>query len=201
MATGIRWGFLAALATGFVVFLTMILTIFTLSGLSFLLSLTLLIGMMMFASLSFGGVFRGKRWGWVLLLFFCLVTILFTYATYLFFGLTEFMTSLIASTILLFAIAMVNVGLGDDVAPRKPMVRPYHSVEKVEPYYEAQATAQMPTPKKKAPKGIFVASRMASTYHTPKCDWVDNIKRRNKVWFKSAKAAKNAKMKPHECVK
>ena len=46
----------------------------------------------------------------------------------------------------------------------------------------------------------FVASKMASAYHRSNCEWVNNIKRRNKVWFVTERQAKKAGFKPHECI-
>ena len=46
----------------------------------------------------------------------------------------------------------------------------------------------------------YVASAKAKTYHLTKCDWADNIKRKNKVFFASRKKAENLGLKPHTCV-
>jgi hypothetical protein len=199
MANGIRWGFLAALAVGFVVFLSMILTVFEFSGASFYLSLLFFVGMMVFASIAMGGSYRGKRWGWLMLMFVCLITLLFSYVVYLAKGATELMTSMVAATIVLFVVSIVNVAVSEKPRAARPRVQTYQSMEKVEPYYEAHAAAKA-APRKKA-QGKFVASKMASTYHTARCEWVPNIKRRNRIWFGSEASAKRAKFKPHECVK
>lgn len=203
MANGIRWGFLAGLAAGFVVFLSLILTIFDMSGASFLLSLAFLLGTMVFSSIAMGGAYRNKRWGWVLVMLSCLIILLFSYVVYLKQGVVQYHTVMLAASIILFVIALVNIGLADSGRQRKrsPKVNVYQDMEKIEPYYEGLAAANTAVPKKKASKGKFVASKMAKTFHTANCDWVDNIKRRNKIWFDSAVSAKRAKFKPHECVK
>ena|SRR3989338_4755639 len=202
MATGIRWGFLAGLSAGFIVFLSMILTVFGMSGAPFLVSLAFLLGMMVFSSVAMGGAYRNKRWGWVLVMFGCLIILLFAYVVYTTQGVVQYHTVMLAASIILFTVALVNIGLADSGNQRKrsPKVNVYQDMEKVEPYYEGQATANA-APKKKASKGKFVASKMAKTFHTANCDWADNIKRRNKIWFASAISAKRAKFKPHECVK
>lgn len=203
MTNGIRWGFLAALAASFVVFLTLILTVFDLFGTSFILSLTFLLGMMVFFSVSMGGAFRNKRWGWLFVMFSCLIIMLFAYVVYIIEGVMPYHTVLLASSIILFAIALANIGLADSGNKKKSAlpVKVYPSMEKVEPYYEGQASVKAAPKKKAASKGKFVASKMASHYHISSCDWVDNIKRKNKIWFASAISAKRAKFKPHECVK
>ncbi len=201
MANEIRFGFLAALAAGFVVFLTMIFTVFDMSGASFLLSLAFLLGMMVFSSVAMGGAYRNKRWGWVLVMLTCLIILLFSYVVYIIQRVAQYHTVMLAASIILFAIAVVNIGLADSGRKRKsPKATVYQSMEKVEPYYEGQAAIKA-APKKKASKGRFVASKMAKTFHTVNCDWADNIKRRNKIWFASAASARRAKFKAHECVK
>jgi hypothetical protein len=203
MALGIRWGFLAALAAGFVVFLSMILTVFDVSGTAFLLSLAFLLGMLVFSSVAMGGAFRGKRWGWLFVMFVCLITMLFAYVVYLVQGATDNLMLMVAASIILFVVAIVNIALADDGPHAKPKVRVYEGMEKVEPYYEQsqQKTASVKAAPKKASHGKFVASKMASTFHFHRCEWVPNIKRRNRIWFTSAAAARKAKFKPHECVK
>jgi len=46
----------------------------------------------------------------------------------------------------------------------------------------------------------YVASKKASTYHMPGCEWANNIKPANKSWFKSREEAKKAGKKPHDCI-
>jgi hypothetical protein len=201
MANGIRFGFLAALAASFVVFLTLILTVFDLSNDSFILSLTFLLGMMVFSSVSMGGAYRNKRWGWLFVMFSCLIIMLFAYVVYITQGVMQYHTVLLASSIILFAIALVNIGLADpeNRKQKAPQVKVYQSMEKVEPYTVASAKAA--PAKKSVSKGKFVASKMATHYHTARCEWTPNIKRRNRIWFATEASAKRAKFKPHECVK
>lgn len=49
-------------------------------------------------------------------------------------------------------------------------------------------------------RALFVASSNAKTYHNLKCDWSNNIKKKNKVTFASKKAAKKAGFIAHSCV-
>jgi hypothetical protein len=205
MANAIQWGFLAAIAAGFVVFLTLILTVFDMTGAGFILGLTFLLGMLFASSVGMGGAYRNKRWGWLLMVFLSLIVILFAFALYLMVGQVELHGVMIASSIILFAIAIINMGLADNVeepqARKKPQIKVYESMEKVEPYHEGKAVAKVAAPKKRKLPGRFVASKMASHYHTPRCEWTPNIKRRNRIWFGSEASAKKAKFKPHECIK
>ena len=47
--------------------------------------------------------------------------------------------------------------------------------------------------------GIFVASKNSKIYHKPDCKYVKRIKEENKIWFQSAKEAKDRGYTPHNC--
>jgi len=49
--------------------------------------------------------------------------------------------------------------------------------------------------------GMFVASKNSKIYHLPDCQYVKRIKDANKIWFGSAKEAREAGYSPHSCVK
>ncbi len=49
--------------------------------------------------------------------------------------------------------------------------------------------------------GMFVASKNSKIYHLPDCQYVKRIKDENKIWFKSAKEARERGYSPHSCVK
>ncbi|MEA1936850.1 MAG: hypothetical protein U9N04_01940 [Patescibacteria group bacterium] len=49
--------------------------------------------------------------------------------------------------------------------------------------------------------GMFVASKNSKIYHLPDCQYAQRIKDTNKIWFKSAKEAREAGYSPHSCVK
>ncbi len=55
--------------------------------------------------------------------------------------------------------------------------------------------------KKTYSPGKFVASKNAATYHSPKCDWANNIKPKNRVWFKTEAEAKKKGYTKHSCLK
>lgn len=47
--------------------------------------------------------------------------------------------------------------------------------------------------------GMFVASKNSKIYHKPDCKYVKRIKEENKIWFQSAKEAKDKGYSPHNC--
>ncbi|MFC1686761.1 hypothetical protein ACFL0E_00180 [Nanoarchaeota archaeon] len=49
--------------------------------------------------------------------------------------------------------------------------------------------------------GKYVASKMGSVYHEPKCTWAKKIADNRRVWFKDKKEASKKKYKKHSCVK
>ncbi|MDO8741115.1 MAG: hypothetical protein Q7J54_06090 [Candidatus Woesearchaeota archaeon] len=49
--------------------------------------------------------------------------------------------------------------------------------------------------------GKYVASKNASYYHAPKCDWAEKINARNRVWLNSDEEAKKKGYKKHGCLK
>ena len=48
--------------------------------------------------------------------------------------------------------------------------------------------------------GKYIASKKASTFHAPKCDWAKKIKKRNQIWFNSIEEATNNGYKKHSCL-
>ena len=48
--------------------------------------------------------------------------------------------------------------------------------------------------------GMFVASKNSKIYHSPDCQYVKRIKEENKIFFKSAKEAREKGYGPHSCV-
>lgn len=54
-------------------------------------------------------------------------------------------------------------------------------------------------PKEVKEKKKFVASKTGKVYHDARCNWADNIKQENKVWFKTSAQARKAGHKKHKC--
>ena len=48
--------------------------------------------------------------------------------------------------------------------------------------------------------GKYIASKNASTYHAPKCDWAKRIKKSNQIWLDDEKEAKKKGYKAHSCL-
>jgi hypothetical protein len=55
--------------------------------------------------------------------------------------------------------------------------------------------------RKRFSPGKYVASKTGRQYHLPRCDWANNIKKQNRVWFASEKAAAEKGYTPHWCLK
>lgn len=49
--------------------------------------------------------------------------------------------------------------------------------------------------------GKYVASRMGSVYHEPRCDWAKKIEEGRRVWFEDKKEAKKKGYEAHSCVR
>lgn len=71
---------------------------------------------------------------------------------------------------------------GTDVLRPRPVLRP----------------VELPEVK---PKEVmnFVASKHSTVYHKASCNWADNIKKANRVWFKTPAQARKAGYKAHKC--
>ena len=69
-----------------------------------------------------------------------------------------------------------------------------HKSEESEPVKKAQIV------RKEFAPGKYVGSKMGSTAHRPKCDWANNIKKKNMVWFDGIEEAKKAGYKAHDCI-
>lgn len=191
----IRWGFGGALIILFVAFLSMIFIAFDLSGLSFLLSLVLFFGLLGFGALSMSGVVGNRAWGWSFLGFESLLFLLYASFVYIGRGSLESLGTLIASSIVLLVLSLANFRLAN--SPKRghpaPKVEVYDPMEKVEP-------SALRNVKKQFTPGKYVASKFGGTFHKATCEWANNIKRSNRVWFASEEEAGKARMKPHSCI-
>lgn len=48
--------------------------------------------------------------------------------------------------------------------------------------------------------GKYVASKMGSVYHVPKCEWAKKIVEERRIWFGDKEEAEDKKYKAHKCV-
>src|SRR3989338_4027110 len=168
----VRWSLLAASAAVLVSFLSMIFVVFGLLGNSFLLSVTLLIGLMVFLSFAMGGIANGRAWGWSFLTFISLVIILYSLVLFLVFGMVNNLALLVASTVILLAISVLNFRLADEpskgsIAPARssPKVEVYETLDKIEPKPVQQKIVRASQPAAKAVAAQknnlpFLASKM-----------------------------------------
>jgi len=86
----------------------------------------------------------------------------------------------------------------------KPVVEeePHNQVfEPAQAAPEVKVEKVMVEKKVKFTPGKLVASKFGNTYHAPKCEWANNIKKTNRVWFVSKEEAEQKKYKPHDCMK
>ena len=167
MAT--RFGLIAAICLLFIALASMILVVFDLSGLSFLLSMVLLVCLLSFSFLSLGGAIGNRAWGWSFLSFLSLILVLFTYFVYMIEGTLDSLSTLLISSITLLIVSFVNFRLADAPRARKrPSVELYgNDMEKMEPISES---IEPDKPKRSFSKGSYVASQSASTYHLQSCE-------------------------------
>jgi hypothetical protein len=63
------------------------------------------------------------------------------------------------------------------------------------------APAKKAAVKKRFSPGKFVASKTGRQYHKPRCDWANNIKKQNRIWFASEKEAEKKGLTAHWCLK
>lgn len=78
-------------------------------------------------------------------------------------------------------------------------VEEYGNSEEEEPKIEVIEDKKTETKKEFEP-GKYVASKMGSVYHEPKCNWAKKIVKDRQVWFNDKKEAQKQKYKPHNCV-
>jgi len=64
----------------------------------------------------------------------------------------------------------------------------------------AHECVKKPVEEEHVPTGEYVASPHTQVYHKVGCEWADNIKNKNKIYFQSKLAAENAGYKPHTCL-
>ncbi|MBS1266358.1 MAG: hypothetical protein MAG795_00325 [Candidatus Woesearchaeota archaeon] len=57
-----------------------------------------------------------------------------------------------------------------------------------------------PPEDEQVPEGDYVASPYTEVYHKDGCEWADNIKNKNKIYFQSKTSAENAGYRPHSCL-
>lgn len=150
----VRWGFLFANVMFFVAFFSMVKVVFSFSGLSFIVTLSFTLFMMLFSFLALVAIARDAKWGWTLTMPSTIILLLFALLIYFNAGLSDYLETMIVSLIILFVLSIINVRLLPE-EECSPQVEVYEDeLEKVEP----------PTPvKKSAPKKAAKKPRKKKT--------------------------------------
>ena len=155
-------------------------------GLSFALEVIILLTLMFFSVIGFLGVYNKFRWGhmlvsWVFAAF--LINLLFIYSRAKYVDAAFFTTTVVSALGYIISVITVKPKQMVEDLPREAE----HGMPKVE-------IVKMYAP------GKFIASKTASYYHAPNCDWAKKIAKRNTVWLESDKEAKAKGLKPHSCL-
>jgi len=183
------------LAILFINFLVMITLAFRLKQ-HFILEFFLLVFFIIVSLIMLTGIYNDENWAYKLSSLFFIAFIVNIYFMYINATHGAIISSGAAFLAALgFLISIVSIkkkedGYGEIEEPEKPVV-PDATDEKVKPYGV----------KAEFKPGKFIASKTASNYHIPKCDWAKKIKKKNVVWFNSKQEAKKKGYKKHNCVK
>ena len=163
-----------------VVFISLIFTVFNLSGIKFIAAVFGFIVILFLSFIALIGIYNGHNWGYAILsVIFAVLLIGLLLMLYL----KRPVGSRFIWTTLLSALGfLISVG----GIKRKEKEEVYEEPE------EEVTTSYEP--------GKYVASKTGSTYHAPTCDWAKKIKEKNQVWFDDDKEAKK-KYKAHSCLK
>ncbi len=165
-----------------IVFLGLIKVIFVFKGLGFLLELLALLILLFIAFIALIPAYSGSRGGWGFLSGVFILILLNLLVIYI---RTNMSDKLFLGTALFSAIGFVI-----SVA----------NIKKEEEYEEPVEEEKEKEVYTNFEPGKYIASKTGSTYHIPKCDWAQKIKKGNQVWFDDEKEAKK-KFKAHSCVK
>lgn len=163
-----------------IVSLGLVNMVFNLNKLFLGLEFIFLLVVLSFTFISMIAVYNGVKWGWVFLSYilgFVLIDILFIYYMR---GRPEFFFITTIFALIGFLISIVKAQKNEEV-------------EDIDSPEEEEVS-------KEFKPGKYVASKRASRYHAPKCDWAKRIKKSNQVWFEDKAEAKKKKYKAHDCI-
>jgi len=179
--------------------ISFILVVFDLHRFAFVLELGVLLILIFLIAFSIFVVYHGKRFGWTILgaaLVLLLIDIFFIYLVTGTFD-TAHLTAVVFS---LIGIGISIISLRE--SREKPEVSGVEEHEKAKDYYHYidKMEPEAPNIEKTFIPGKFVASRNASKFHSPKCDWAKKIGRENQVWFNSQEEAESKGFEADKCV-
>ncbi len=167
-----------------VVFVGLVLLVFDLTKISFILEVVLILALLLIVIVALVGVYNNLRWGYVLssLLFaVILVDLLLVHFRNPAIGLAFFITTVMSAVGFIISIVGIKE---DEIEPEEP--EPAKGKGEIEP-------------KTKFTPGKYIASKTASYYHAPKCDWAKKIKKNNQLWL-SEEQVKEKGLKKHDCL-
>ncbi|MBU0628474.1 MAG: hypothetical protein KKC75_04745 [Nanoarchaeota archaeon] len=169
------------------VFLGLIRIIFRFKGLGFLLELLFLVVMLFAAFIALIPAYSGSRGGWGFLAIIFFMILLDLLVIYLKTSVTgkAFMAVLLLSAIG-FVIAILNI--------KKDKEEEIISTEEPEEEKDEKVYTNFEP-------GKYIASKQGTVYHSPKCEWANNIKEHNRIWLASDQEAKKKGYKKHDCLK
>lgn len=165
-----------------IVFLGLANMIFDLGGRFFILEFIFLLIVVFFAIISIAGAMNNARWSYIFLhyiLALIIIDILFIYSMA---GKPAFFITTTVAALLALLISVASIKKEEDMEENMEMAEDADEVTK------------------EFSPGKYVASKTASTYHAPKCDWAKRIKKSNQVWLEDEKEAKAKGYKKHDCI-
>jgi predicted membrane protein len=180
-----------------------IFVIFDLRGVAFVFELGILFTFLILLTFGMFFLYHEKLGSWgiigsVLLLLLFDVFIVFLYTRN--FSLAYIVTILASLAGLIIAVGNVVMSApkeNNQAVTHEKSKYYYPFIDKMEPKDEVEAEAHV---EKEFIPGKFVASKKASKYHSPKCDWALRISKVNQVWFDSKKDAESKGFEPDKCI-
>ncbi len=173
-----------------ILFLVMIPVIFSFKGKLIRVEVLVLLFLMLLSLVGFAG-YR-KSWG-EKALFFMFLTVLGNIVFVRYFTSKLFMLPLF--------LALVGFLMA---LPKREEKREFEEAEdkeeRLEPYSEVFEEEKPAKVKTEFSPGKYVASKMGSVYHEPKCEWAKKIVEERRIWFKDKREAQRKKYKAHKCV-
>ena len=166
-------------------FIGLIIMAFNFGGALLIGELALICLLLLLAFIAVIGVYAGAKWSHGMLFFvFALVLadLIFIYYKTRTIGAIHFVSMVVSAIGFIVSIASIR------------------DEDKFDDYEPAPEEADEVEPETKYTPGKYVASKSASNYHAPKCDWAKKIKKSNQVWFESEDEAKEKGYKAHSCL-
>jgi hypothetical protein len=170
---------------------SLIRTLLSTGGMLFNLELIILV---IFLALTVGGLVGYKTWGEGVLFGVFVLYLVNLLGLWLLLGSIGIVPLVL--TVVGFVLAIPERKNGKVTVENKP--EELHSMV-FEPAKEAAPIKE--EPKTKFTPGKLVASKFGNTYHAPKCEWANNIKKANRIWFVSKEEAEKKQYKAHDCIK